>query len=179
MKYIVHSSLLFGLIAIAAGCGGDESQTSTGADSLACKKTGTCTDSTPPVTCGPDSCTGPRPLSATVMCSDGTTGGPACVTRSDGSCGWTVIPCPPPSPAKCGPDSCTGPRPLSATVMCSDGTTGGPTCVTRSDGTCGWTVIPCPTPPPAKCDPDSCTGPRPLSATVMCSDGTTGGPEIG
>ncbi len=39
-------------------------------------------------------CTGPSPASPTVQCADGSTAGPTCVTRSDGTCNWTVTTCP-------------------------------------------------------------------------------------
>jgi hypothetical protein len=92
MRHVVNSSLLLGLVAVAVGCGGDEAPTSTGVDSLACRRTSTCGNSQ--AACR--TCPGPAPAAPTVMCSDGTTGGPACVSRSDGTCGWTVIPCPTP-----------------------------------------------------------------------------------
>jgi Antistasin family len=45
--------------------------------------------------CPPEKCTGPRPASASIMCSDGkTVGGPACTVNAAGGCGWDVVTCP-------------------------------------------------------------------------------------
>jgi Antistasin family len=45
-------------------------------------------------------CTGPAPGAPTVMCSDGSLGGPVCGQHADGTCAWTLRSCPPSS------DSC-------------------------------------------------------------------------
>lgn len=55
-----------------------------------------------PGDCTAEEC-GPTPKSATVVCSDGSIGGPVCGTDAAGACGWTVRACPPaPEPQACG-----------------------------------------------------------------------------
>jgi len=55
----------------------------------------TCACNPPPANaCPPDKCPLPSPLAPTVVCADGTVGGPACVLKADGTCGWTIVNCP-------------------------------------------------------------------------------------
>jgi hypothetical protein len=61
----------------------------------------TCSCNPPPAnTCPPEKCPLPSPLAPTIVCADGTVGGPTCVQKADGTCGWTIVSCPTPTPAK-------------------------------------------------------------------------------
>ena len=46
------------------------------------------------LSCAEGACPLPRPAGASVLCPDRSIGGPVCITRSDGSCGWTTRLCP-------------------------------------------------------------------------------------
>ncbi len=106
--------------------------------------------------CTPDQC-GPAPEVPTRVCDDGSTAGPVCRVRDDGSCGWEVTDCPPVV-------SC-------ANVLCAPGyhcveTRDGPTCVPQCADENGQAC---------RCDPVDC-GPAPEVPTVVCDDGSTAGP---
>ena len=59
----------------------------------------TCACNPPPATaCPPEKCPSPSPKVANIVCPDGNTiGGPACVAKADGTCGWTIVSCPTPA----------------------------------------------------------------------------------
>jgi hypothetical protein len=44
--------------------------------------------------CSEVACAGPRPASPSVLCSDGSVAGPACIERAAGVCGWAILSCP-------------------------------------------------------------------------------------
>jgi len=90
-------------------------------------------------TCPECTCTGPSPSSPTVLCSDGSTGGPICDQLSDGTCKWAVRAC----PEDAGTCTCTGAKP-NYLIQCSDGSIVGPECATETTGSCNWVSPSCP-----------------------------------
>src|SRR5580658_4969729 len=44
--------------------------------------------------CMPKDCTGPAPGAPSVVCSDGSIGGPVCSASVNGACGWQIRSCP-------------------------------------------------------------------------------------
>lgn len=44
--------------------------------------------------CPAEKCTGAMPKSANYLCADGSTAGPSCRVKADGSCAWAVLSCP-------------------------------------------------------------------------------------
>ena len=92
-------------------------------------------------------CTGPAPGAPTILCWDGSTGGPVCATSSAGTCSWQIRSCPP--------------NPGAGGTTGAGGATGTSSCVTAAD--CKGAL-------PALCE--QCTNGGSGCAHFVCNSGS-------
>jgi hypothetical protein len=131
----------------------------------------------PPQTCtAATDCSGPLPLIACRLCSDGSAACPHWECNN-GVCQISLGSCPPPPNTCKVATDCTGPLPLTPCHLCSDGSAACPhwDCL---NGQCQIDLGTCPTPPPSRVPPgqqDRCN-PHCQQGFVCERDPNNGGP---